>query len=230
MRRNTGSLRAGLAVLLGVQWYLYGHPLASGYADMGALFSIDRVGVNARQPWLLDLARAGSGVSGFVSGRRAILPTIRAPLAIVIATITLPYLAYRTFDHWETLRFLLPALAMLTIPAAAGLLAVTRRVAGARGGALLSALVVLVLAHSWNGWLRANNVFTMPDHETRLPARRRAGRCRRRRRMPWSWRSCTAAASATTRAARRSAGIGFPRRDRRRRWRHSAARAMPFIC
>jgi hypothetical protein len=59
---------------------------------------------------------------------------------------------------------------ILTIPAAAGLLGMTRRVAGTSGGALLTAVVVLALARSWGTWLDANNVFTMPDHETRYRA------------------------------------------------------------
>jgi hypothetical protein len=158
----------GVAIQGGLQWYLYGHPLANGYADMGTLFSIDRVGTNARShlywAWRsLGPVFLGSAVVGLV-----MLPAAaRATVIVVTAAVTAPYLAYRTFDHWETLRFLLPALVLLTVPAAAGLLSVARLVAGPAGGALISAAVVLFLAYSWTGWLRTSNVFTMPDHETR---------------------------------------------------------------
>ncbi len=38
-----------------------------------------------------------------------------ASLLAIFAAVTLPYLFYLPFDHWETLRFLLPGLVPLTV-------------------------------------------------------------------------------------------------------------------
>jgi hypothetical protein len=97
------------------------------------------------------------------------LTSMSARVAVVLVTsiVALPYLAFLTFDHWESLRFLLPALVVLTIPAAAGLVAVGRWVVGSRWGALVVVALVVVMASSWMSWLGKNQVFTMPEHEAR---------------------------------------------------------------
>jgi hypothetical protein len=161
-------LTCGVGLHLAVQWYLYGHPLATGYENVEALFSIDRLGANTRSYAYWAGATLGPVFLGTLSVGLAVVPaTIRLIVAVVVLTVATPYLVYRTFDHWETLRFLLPALVLLTFPAAAGLLAVGRRVAGPLGGPMVAAAVVLMMASSWSWWLRSNNVFTMPEHETR---------------------------------------------------------------
>jgi hypothetical protein len=166
--RYAATLACGVAVLFAVQWYLYGHPLANGYADMGSLFSLERIGVNARSHGYWAWRSLGPLFLGAAAIGVILVPRpLGAAVVLVMATVTAPYLAYRTFDHWETLRFLLPAVALLSLPAAAGLIALARSVAGAAGGALAASLLVLVIAHTWTTWLRVNTVFTMPDQESR---------------------------------------------------------------
>jgi hypothetical protein len=161
-------LTCGVAVQLLLQWYLYGHPLANGYAEMGTLFSIDRAAINIRShsywAWraLGPIFAGATAVGFFVISRSA-----RTIVAMVLLGVASPYVLYRTFDHWETLRFLMPALVFLTVPAAAGVIAVCRQAAGARAGLLLSSAVVLMMAAGWASWLREQAVFVMPEHETR---------------------------------------------------------------
>ena len=158
----------GAAVQLLLQWHLYGHPLASGYADFGTLFSMDRAATNIRShsywAWhALGPMFVGAAAIGCVAVSRS----TRLILAMVLVGVAAPHVAYRTFDHWETLRFLLPGLVFLAIPAAAGVVAVSRQVAGLRGGFVLSSAFVLVIAAGWASWLREQAVFVMPEHETR---------------------------------------------------------------
>jgi hypothetical protein len=150
------------------QWYLYGHPLASGYGSIADLFTVGTVATNARiygywGVFSLGPVWLGAVVIGLaVSGR---IP--RLAVAITGLAIGLPYLLYRPYDHWETLRFLLPAIAVATIVGAAGLMAVTRRVMGARPGALLAGVVAFAMGFGWMSWLAANGVFQMPEDEMR---------------------------------------------------------------
>jgi hypothetical protein len=161
-------LTLAVTLQLSLHWYLYGHPFAVAYAPVQTLFSIERVGVNARShgywawmtlgPLFLGVAAVGVAVTSTAT---------RVAAALVTSVVALPYLAFLTFDHWESLRFLLPALVVLTIPAAAGLVAVSRWTIGPRWGALVVVALVVVLASSWMSWLRVNQVFTMPEHEVR---------------------------------------------------------------
>lgn len=161
-------LAAGVAVQLSTQWYLYGHPLANGYAAMGTLFSVERLGANARSHGYWAWRAIGPVFLGAMAiGLAVSAPIVRRLAAVIVTTVAMPYLVYRTFDHWETLRFLLPALVLLAIPAAAGLLAVSRRVAGEAGGPLLAVVLAGAIAATWASWLRANDVFGMPALETR---------------------------------------------------------------
>jgi hypothetical protein len=150
------------------QWYLYGDPLASGYGSIRGLFSWSTASINASiyarwgvaalgLPWL---AAAAIGLAAS-SDRRP-----RLVMAAVGGGVVVPYLFYRPYDHWETLRFLLPVIAVATAIAAFGLAAVARRVAGLAGPLVTAALTVL-LAWTWWTWIVAHQVLTMPAHEAR---------------------------------------------------------------
>ena len=158
----------GVAVQLLTQWRLYGHPLANGYADMGTLFSIDRVWVNARSYSYWAWRALGPVFLGATAlGLFAISRTARLLVFSVGVSVAAPYLVYRSFDHWETLRFLLPALVVLTIPGAAGVVTVSRLLTGLRGGFVAVSALTLVTASLWAAWLRDRTVFVMPEYETR---------------------------------------------------------------
>jgi hypothetical protein len=150
------------------QWYLYGHPLASGYGSIADLFTVRTVATNARiygywSFFALGPVWLGAVVIGLAASGR--IP--RLAVATTVLAIGGPYLLYRPYDHWETLRFLLPAIAVATIVGAAGLMAVTRRVMGASAGAVAAAIVTLAMGVGWMSWLAANGVFLMPEDEMR---------------------------------------------------------------
>jgi hypothetical protein len=164
------------------QWYLYGHPLASGYGSIADLFSPETIATNLRiysywsfralGPTWLGAVAIGLAVSGRLP-RVAVLTTL--------VMIIVPYLLYRPYDHWETLRFLLPIITVATIAAAAGLMAVTDRVTGAghpnahttrvrdpgAGGPVLATVLAAAMGVTWMSWLSTNGVFMMPEDERR---------------------------------------------------------------
>jgi hypothetical protein len=114
-----------VVVQLVVQWTLYGHPFQSGYGSAGLLFSLDRLPANlavyarwtlATHGWLWLIALA----LGLLLVRAAEPRVLAVSVALAAAV---PYLFYLEFDHWETLRFVLPGLVMLTIVGAAGVTA-----------------------------------------------------------------------------------------------------------
>ncbi|MGH9175256.1 MAG: hypothetical protein ACRD1H_12910, partial [Vicinamibacterales bacterium] len=163
-----GPVVAGAAFQGWTQWYLYGDVFSSGYGAVSGLFSIETSLINLRSyaywgflalgpVWLAALAM-GVAASGRVP---------RVAVSLIAVSVTGPYLFYRPYDHWETLRFLLPALAVATIVAAFGLVSVSRRVAGRAGGALIAAVIATAVAYAWVSWLSANNVFNMQEHEAR---------------------------------------------------------------
>ena len=161
-------LAIAVAILAALQQYLYGNPFASGYGSVAALFSSDRLMVNLRSYGYWAFAAFGAAIIGASAVGLAVSPRI-ARIAVLLVTIGVagPYMIYRTYDHWETLRFLLPAVALATISAAAGIVFISRRVAGEYAGALVAVTLVFAIAGTWVQWLATQNVFTMPEHEAR---------------------------------------------------------------
>jgi hypothetical protein len=166
--RYAAPVAAAVVLLAWTQWHLYGGVLSSGYGEVAALFSANTVLANARSYsyWgFLTLGPAwitASAIGFVVSGRLPRLVLVAITLAVVV-----PYLFYRPYDHWETLRFLLPVFVIATIIAAHGLLYVARGVAGEAGGALVASVIAVVLAFGWMSWLSRHDVFAMPTHEAR---------------------------------------------------------------
>ena len=174
-RKGVGTAAKYLApVIIGIliqgwtQWYLYGEATASGYGRIAGLFSMETAALNARSyiywgyftlgpVWLAALA-LGLVVSG-------LLP--RVALAVVAIGVSTPYLFYRPYDHWETLRFLLPVVVVATIVAAAGLLDMARRMAGPAIGSTIASVVAVAIAWTWMSWLAANQVFALREQEAR---------------------------------------------------------------
>jgi hypothetical protein len=104
---------------------LYGNPFATGYGRIEGLFSLAAVPENATNyaAWLIETHTpfpVVALVSPFVvpSERRA---EVLLALGLVAANCVI-YFLYTPFDDWSYLRFLLPAIALLTV-LAAGVLA-----------------------------------------------------------------------------------------------------------
>ena len=159
---------AGAMLQASIQWYLYGSVFTSGYGTVSSLFALATVKVNLGSyvHWgLLTMGPvwlAGLALGLIASDRRA-----SVVLLTLTAGIGAPYLSYFPFDHWETLRFLLPVLTIATIISAWGLLTAARRFAGDAGGALIAAILAAAVGAYWMAWLSANHVFEMPEHESR---------------------------------------------------------------
>jgi len=128
-----GALAYGLAVLpwgvavLGLNAEHYGSPLRSGYGSLGDLFSWGFVLPNAEgYARALVSAQYGMPLSGLLAlpllltirGRNASAPDGAGPvvpLVIVAIGVIAAYLPYRHYPEWWYLRFLLPALVVLTV-------------------------------------------------------------------------------------------------------------------
>jgi hypothetical protein len=166
--RCLAPITVAVVVQAWTQWYFYGDALASGYGSVASLFSVERAWFNARSYGYWSLRAIGPVAIGAfaiglgVSGR---LP--RVAVLLVALSVGGPYLFYRPYDHWETLRFLLPIIVVGAIVAAAGLMTVARAVAGASFGAAPAALVAVLTASMWVAWISTNHVLTMPASEAR---------------------------------------------------------------
>jgi hypothetical protein len=107
--------------LAGMQAFWYGSPFRSGYGSAEELFAFANIGPNTSRYFTWTLATAPVmllGVIGFWRLRRERIAQAMAAFAILVVG---SYLVYGVFDDWSYLRFLLPALAVLAIFAAAEL-------------------------------------------------------------------------------------------------------------
>jgi hypothetical protein len=166
---------AAIALQGWLQWYLYGDVFGSGYGGIADLFSRQTAAGNLRSylhwgyltlgPIWLGALAIGMAVPDGQTRRVTHLPAV--VLMLIGGAVGLPYLFYRPYDHWETLRFLLPIIAVATIVASAGLIVVARRVAGRTWGATLAGVIAVFIAWTWVSWLGANHVFMMPASEAR---------------------------------------------------------------
>jgi hypothetical protein len=172
--RRTAGFAAGavpfVVLQAWLQWHLYGGPLRSGYGSVATLFSggsiLENLGIYATGLW-----RAHSWI-WFAGIAAAGLSSRRAPLGFGLATLTAgaaPYLLYFRFDHWETLRFLLPAVVLLTIVSAGGVVDVLTRAtrSPSRAVPVLAALAAVVMAASTERFLRAEGVPGLREAEAR---------------------------------------------------------------
>ncbi len=132
-----------LAVLVALNTALYGQPFSSGYGSPRGLFSLQHVLPNLRHYGAaLVQTQAGVPLLGFAAVA-AVSRSCRslAWLTVLVAASTLGvYLLYQPFPEWWYLRFLLPALAPLTVLA----VVVVGRIADRRRSAVV--MVVLALA------------------------------------------------------------------------------------
>jgi hypothetical protein len=136
------GLLPGALIVAGVNWYLYGGPLRSGYGSIAEIYALGRVLPNVRRytswmwethtPLLLLLpfafvrpnalaARAG----GPMSTGPAVSPA--AVLYGVMAAVAISHAFFPAFDSWPFLRYLQPAFPALAVAGVAGLTAVCSR-------------------------------------------------------------------------------------------------------
>jgi hypothetical protein len=171
--RRPAAARFGLALapfvaaLLWLHWRLYGDPLASGYGTAEHLFTLARVPHNLWNyaKWMTDvhtpLLYVAIAFALAWGGRQR----ISAAALLLFAAVLLPYLAYTTYDDWQTIRFVLPGLPFLLILAARGIVAALERVLTARAVAPAAAVVALAAAVASHGFLTGRGVFFLKYQE-----------------------------------------------------------------
>jgi len=160
----------GVAVQMALQAKLFGSPFATGYGSADLLFSTSflpvNLGIYARQIWI---ALGALWLIGLAWGVLDTPAALRWRLLAIASAVALPYLFYLPFDHWETLRFLLPGLVPLSVMSARGLL----RLARIPSPPLLAALFTIVFAIGWMArselLLRQSSAWDIQSLEARYP-------------------------------------------------------------
>lgn len=148
----SGAALPGVVMALGLNAVLYGSPLQSGYGNLDALFAWRHVPVNI----------ALYGGTWIHTGTPVVLLALAAPwlvapgqrtrataLVAICASLSAVYLAYRPFDEWWYLRFLLPAVATAAALTGVALVAAATRVWPRGGGATAAAMALVVATHGW---------------------------------------------------------------------------------
>ena len=83
--------------------------------------------------------------------------------------VVAPYLFYLPFDHWETLRYLLPGLVVLTVTVAAGLMRFSRTPQNATATAIMLCAFTAVAVAQSELLLRRSDVWRIAEIEARYP-------------------------------------------------------------
>ncbi len=155
-----------------LQWRLYGSPLRSGYGALTTLFAggsvVDNLGIYATGLWQSHTWIWCAGIVATAMTSR------RAPLWLAVAVLAggaVPYVLYFRFEHWETLRFLLPAIVLLSIVCAGGLVSILTRITASATQLVpvVAALCAVLTAVGNERYLRAQGVPGLRENEARYP-------------------------------------------------------------
>jgi hypothetical protein len=167
---SAAGLAIGVIAQMAIQDRLFGSPFASGYGTAGNVFSTAHVKTNAgiflRHGW--DVTGL-LWLPGLIVGLFASRPEPRGKPAILLGAVTLPYLFWLPFDHWETLRFLLPGLAPLTVLIATGLMHIARVPRTQSVTAAMIAIFMAVIVWQSESLLRRSSVWDIASIEARYP-------------------------------------------------------------
>jgi Dolichyl-phosphate-mannose-protein mannosyltransferase len=160
----------GVVVALVLNHSLYGSPLQSGYGELGTLFSGANVAENLRRYGATWLATSTPVVllalgAPWVLGRTA--RHALGAIALMTASLGSVYLPYRTFHEWWYLRFLLPAVVLSIVLAAATLVRLAARVP-TRLGVVAAALLVVAAALGMQRSAFAVDAFALQRLEARF--------------------------------------------------------------
>jgi hypothetical protein len=112
------------------------------------------------------------GGSGCIGGRMrpylCIGPLSLGAIALLVA-VALPYLLYFEFDHWETLRFVLPGLMALTVVGAAGVTTALEKTGRRNIAAIVVVISAAALAFESNRWLERQGAWRLAILEEKYP-------------------------------------------------------------
>ena len=160
----------GLVIQMAIQNHLFGSPFSTGYGAASGLFATAHVTTNlaifAKQGFT---ALGPLWILGLIVGVIAARPEPRSRPVLVFGGVLIPYLFYIPFDHWETLRYLLPGIVPLTVLSADGLIHFARmpRKPGVAAAVLVGFIAVAVLQSEL--LLRRSSVWKVSSLEARYP-------------------------------------------------------------
>ena len=163
--------RAVMVVIqLLLNWMLFGSPFSTGYGESGVLFAASHVltnaGIFARHAWVtLGPILLGGLIIGMTIARRDVLWRVLS----ISAAVMVPYLFYLPFDHWETLRYLLPATVLWLVLAAAGLMWIAKQPRNPHLGRAVAVALVAAIALRSEALLRQSSVWDIQSVEARYP-------------------------------------------------------------
>jgi hypothetical protein len=164
------GLAIGVMVQMAIQNHLFGSPFSTGYGSAATLFSITNVttnlGIFLRHGWAV---LGALWIPGLIIGVFSARPEPRWKPAAVFVAVMLPYLFYLPFDHWETLRFLLPGIVPLTVVVAEGLIHIARV---SRKPAVATTVIIAfmaIIAARSEQLMRASSVWDIASVEARYP-------------------------------------------------------------
>ena len=160
----------GVVLQMTIQNHLFGSPFSTGYGAASALFSSAHLTTNlaifAKQGFT---ALGPLWILGLIVGVIAARPEPRLKPALICGGVLLPYLFYLPFDHWETLRFLLPGIVPLTVVAADGLIHFARMPRQPVAAAVIMCGFIAVAVAQSELLLRRSSVWDVASLEARYP-------------------------------------------------------------
>ena len=155
------------ALLALLQWTWYGSPLRSGYGSADELFALSNIGPNASRYFNWLMATAPVLLLAILgAARRHSAPMVRGLLAFAVLVVT-AYLVYAVFEEWSYLRFVLPAIAVMTVLTAAELSIWIDRWPIPARAILLFVIVMGVTAHALSV-TRSAGTFRLADQLRRV--------------------------------------------------------------
>jgi hypothetical protein len=165
-----GGLAIAVIVQMAIQNHLFGSPFSTGYGAAGNLFAIDHVmtnvGIFAKHLWTVG---GPPWLVGLLLGLIAARPEPRGKPMAVLGGVAAPYLLYLPFDHWETLRFLLPGLVPMTILVADGLIKIARSPRNRVTTAAITCAFLAIIAGRSEMLLRTSSAWEIATLEERYP-------------------------------------------------------------
>jgi len=138
---------AGCATVALVQWRFYGSPLASGYGAVGDIFAFAHIAPNVSR-YGVWLAQTQTPLVLLVLAAPFVLPRAFALLGLAVAAaVAAVYLPYLVFEDWQYVRFLLPAMPILTVLLLGTVAVMVQRVSARQVSTVLGVVAVALAAH-----------------------------------------------------------------------------------
>jgi hypothetical protein len=157
-----------IALQAALQWHLFGSPWTSGYGELGDLYAgatlTDNLFIYGRA---LSATHLTIWPPMIVAGLIVLDRRVAAWLILLLVASLAPYLLYFRFDHWETLRFVLPAVMMLHLAAASGVGVLLRPGVPAAVQSLIALALVLVSIDTTRTFLVREGVPDLMEQERR---------------------------------------------------------------